>query len=542
MISKHIILISVGMPGQSEAFEEPGINSIAAFLRAKGYDVSVRLALHEQIDLDEIERLSPILVGFSVYTDTYASITRLSKKIKERLPNTYIVLGGYVASYYPENVLRDIPWADGITVGEGEIPTAELADYLCGRITIEHVHSLVYRSEEGIVCNPKAPLIKNMDDVPFAARDIALQHDPTEIWVSTARGCTRNCAFCCSQDFWKNRETHNWRGRSVENVIDEIRWISNEYGIRQFEFIDNSFEDPFPYLERAKCIANALLEQDLKVAYGANMRAETCAKLTEQEIMLLKNSGFSYVYLGIEGFNSKSLRVYQKSATVEHNKKALSVLEENGIPVDIGFINFHPYVSFNDLRENVQNLQKYNLAYLQYILTFLFVFRGTSLYGRLKEDGLLYRDNGVEDFLCYHYDNSNVEEFANYLIGLKRRLESSGIMNEGYFIVHFRKKMAQLVNLMKKYEFYDTEMKKYVDSVKRFVDHRRKYINQVTTEWFINLLELFECGLDTAKADEITEVFLRYLEGDYYEKMKEMKTVLYARAYKKFIRFRIRIK
>lgn len=541
-MSNNVVLISTGMPGQREAFEEPGINAIASYLRTRGYNVFIRLVLHEQLDMADIISLSPLLIGFSVYTDTYQSVHNMCVKIKKYLDNVFIVLGGYVPSYYPVEVLNDISEADAITIGEGEIPTAELADYLSGRCSIENVHNLAYRQENQIKFNEKAPLIVDLDTMPYAARDIAKKYDPSEIWISSSRGCTRNCAFCCSQDFWHKKESHNWRGRSVNNIIGEIKSLVDEYGIRQFEFIDNSFEDPYPYMHRALAISNAIISENIKVAFGANMRAETCAKMDSEQIEILKKAGFSYVYLGIEGFSSNSLRVYQKTANVKHNKLALSFLEKNEIPVDIGFINFNPYSTFEDLRENVLNLQEFGLAYLQYILTFLFVFRGTHLYKRVKEDHLLYKDDGVEDFLCYHYLNPKIERIADYLIVTKKRIEQSGVLDEGFFIVHFRKKCAQLVNLMKKYDFYDEEISVYIDGINSLVSMDRDYINQVSTEWFLALLELGEKEFDIDTADKLTDKLIEKLKKNNFEKMKQKKSILYGKAYKKFFKTGLRIK
>ena len=73
-----VFLISTGMPGQKEAFEEPGINAIASYLRYRGYEVTIKLVLEEELDIIELDDSAPILIGFSVYTDTYARILPIS--------------------------------------------------------------------------------------------------------------------------------------------------------------------------------------------------------------------------------------------------------------------------------------------------------------------------------------------------------------------------------------------------------------------------------------------------------------------------------
>lgn len=51
--------------------------------------------------------------------------------------------------------------------------------------------------------------------------------------MSTSRGCTRNCSFCSSPDFWRQRKVC-WRGRSPENIADEIELIVEKYNIHNF--------------------------------------------------------------------------------------------------------------------------------------------------------------------------------------------------------------------------------------------------------------------------------------------------------------------
>lgn len=538
----NVVLISTGMYGQSEAFEEPGINSITSYLRKHEYDTKIELVLHEKLDIEKIKKFNPALIGFSVYTDTYNSVKKLCKFLKKNLKESFIVLGGYVATYYSKEVLIDIEDADAVIVGEGEIPMLELANCISTNGSLDNVSNLVYRSDGSIIFTKRTELISELDSLPFAARDIVTQYDPTEVWVSTSRGCTRNCAFCCSHDFWHTQQGHNWRGRSVKNIIEEISYLIDKHGVRQFEFIDNSLEDPYPYGDRLFAIAEAIIGNDLKIAFGANMRAETFAKMKDEDIEFIKHAGFSYVFLGIEGFCDNSLRLYRKTANVLQNKMALKALSRHGIPVDIGFINFNPYSTFNDLEQNIKNLNEFGLAYLQYVLTFLYVFRGTPLYNKIKNDGLLYKDDGVEDCLCYRYVDTKVGIVAEYLMQVKGKIESSGVMENSYFVVHFRKKCAQLMTILKKYDFYDSEMEQVFNDINATIAYDINHINEAVSDWFLGIIELGKTDFNISQADELTTLMLNEMKNDHLAKLKAYKKILYGNAYKRFLRRNIQIK
>lgn len=537
-----VVLISTGMSGQAEAFEEPGINSITSYLRKYGYDTTIELVLNEKLDIERIKKINPILIGFSVYTDTYNSVKNLCILLKKKLKKVFIVLGGYVATYYSKEVLIDIEDVDAVIVGEGEIPMLELANCIATKGSLNNVSNLVYRSDGSIKFTKRTELISELDSLPFAARDIVAKYDPTEVWVSTSRGCTRNCAFCCSHDFWHTQQSHNWRGRSVKSIIEEISNLIYKHGVRQFEFIDNSLEDPYPYGDRLFAIAEAIISNDLKIAFGANMRAETIAKMTDEDIEFIKNAGFSYVFLGIEGFCENSLHLYRKTANVLQNKMALGNLIRHDIPVDIGFINFNPYSTFDDLEQNVQNLKEFGLAYLQYVLTFLYVFRGTSLYIRIKEDGLFYKNDGVEDCLCYHYVDEKVGQVSEYLMQVKAKLEGTGIMENSYFIVHFRKKCAQLMTILKKFGFYDSEMEQIFNDINVIIACDIDHINEVVSDWFTGIIELGKTNFNISQADELTTLMMKKLENNHLAKLKAYKKILYGNAYKRFLRHNLKIK
>jgi len=50
------------------------------------------------------------------------------KKIKAAFPQTYILLGGFTASFFHEEIMRNFDGVDGIIRGEAEVPILELAN------------------------------------------------------------------------------------------------------------------------------------------------------------------------------------------------------------------------------------------------------------------------------------------------------------------------------------------------------------------------------------------------------------------------------
>ena len=52
----------------------------------------------------------------------------------------------------------------------------------------------------------------------------------------TSRGCPHNCVFCSIHIVMGRK----WRGRSPENVVDEIEQLVHTYHIKQIDFFDDN--------------------------------------------------------------------------------------------------------------------------------------------------------------------------------------------------------------------------------------------------------------------------------------------------------------
>jgi len=77
------------------------------------------------------------------------------KKIKAAFPQTYILLGGFTASFFHEEIMRNFDEVDGIIRGEAEVPVLELANALLqGRDNLFSVPNLTWRRKGRILINP----------------------------------------------------------------------------------------------------------------------------------------------------------------------------------------------------------------------------------------------------------------------------------------------------------------------------------------------------------------------------------------------------
>ncbi|MCB0231061.1 MAG: B12-binding domain-containing radical SAM protein, partial [Anaerolineae bacterium] len=85
-----------------------------------------------------------------------------------------------------------------------------------------------------IISDYSSPMIEDLDSLPFPAHDLfkidkytnlqpltdGLDPHARSFTILTSRGCPYKCTFCS-----KPVTGDTWRGRSVENVVAEWRWL-----------------------------------------------------------------------------------------------------------------------------------------------------------------------------------------------------------------------------------------------------------------------------------------------------------------------------
>ena len=90
---------------------------------------------------------------------------------------------------------------------------------------------------------------------------------------------------------------------SPKLFVDEIEIIVKKYGIKIFNFIDCSFEDPGTNYERMASIANEIKARELDIQYFVFVRAEFHRNASDELMKLLVSSGLSSVMIGVETGN-----------------------------------------------------------------------------------------------------------------------------------------------------------------------------------------------------------------------------------------------
>ena len=179
-------------------------------------------------------------------TQTAFRAKELYDLLRAALPAAKFVLGGVGPTVEKEAVFERFR-PDAVVVGEGEKTLSRIVQ---GE-PLEDIPG-VYLPDR-----PFRPgeVIWNLDEIPLPAYECMPDFEkylcpPGGIrgkWfdagtpmIMTGRGCPFQCTFCSSHLMF----TRKVRRRSVENVLQEIRRLRNDYGVEAVHFLDDTFNAP----------------------------------------------------------------------------------------------------------------------------------------------------------------------------------------------------------------------------------------------------------------------------------------------------------
>ena len=293
--------------------ESIGQHSIAAYISQFGFSAKVYsgdILDAQKVILRETQIYHVPVIGFYVGADNVVSIGNLIKWLKTNIKST-IFVGGPEAWALGESFLRDTN-CDYIMVGEGEIPTRQLLSYLIDQQgTLDQVQSLRFLDADGVYrCTPLAPLIQNLDSIPFPRREDSLHqryHMGHTMGLLTGRGCPNHCTFC-----FEGASSKTVRLRSIENVMQEIDTVkSYNPSLSHVNIFDDTFTlNP----HRVSEFCREIKKRNLTWTCEAHVRIlyQNLSMISE-----MVDAGLVAMQLGIESGSQLVLDAYQKKCSPE---------------------------------------------------------------------------------------------------------------------------------------------------------------------------------------------------------------------------------
>jgi len=409
----------------------------ASNLRQNGHDVYWIDSVIQEIDLNEtlrnIEKIDPEVMLLETTTPSILADFEFMRRVKEKSPNLFLIAAGQHVSALPVQSLQECEAIDVVVKGEFDPWIPEILE---NKDDLTNVLGIAYRSKGEVFDNGPGRWEKDLDRLPFPARDVIPIKDYGEAWynvrpfttIQTTRGCPQACTFCISNNVMEGKV---WRMRSIPNVIAELNELIDVYGIKEINIDDPTFTiRPERVIEFCK----ALHRNDIKLIWTANARFDNLTRnveLGEEMLKWMRKTGCKMLRFGVEASTPEVLKAIRKNLTLDQIRQGVKMVKKHRILCLCGFMFGFWSDSKESIQANLDFVKEINPDVMQ--TSIALPFPGTPLYEEAKLQGKL-KAKKWSDWDMTHGVLMEMEDKTNkeYVEGILARM-----YNEFYFRPRF---------------------------------------------------------------------------------------------------------
>ncbi|NOZ01033.1 MAG: radical SAM protein [Deltaproteobacteria bacterium] len=343
--------------------------------------------LTEKEHARRIREAGPDVLVFWAATYSINSVSRLTRSLRGDV--SWMVLAGPHGTALPEDVMAEIPGIDVVIRGEIEHPVLELVKALESGGPLAGVKGIHFR-ENGVIRHTEDDTrAKDIDSLPFPARDLLPNHLYSSPYSSrvtalrTTRGCPGRCRFCDSHLL----VGHRTRTRDPAAVADEIEECVGRYGTDYFAVIDHTFTARRSFVT-AVCSEITRRGLNRRIRWACNTRVDM---LSDEMLAVMRGAGCLQIGIGIESADNARLSAVGKGITEDQIRDAIRRIKRHGI-IAMGYtiIGF-PTDSAESIRRTRDRILEFDPHTLQ--LSFATPLPGTELRREcLEQDRILSDD------------------------------------------------------------------------------------------------------------------------------------------------------
>lgn len=390
-----------------------GLGYLAATLKSIGLSVWIHdntlLSYTDDQIANLIKEQKPKIVGIYAATpmiDRAMEISRLTRSVNQ---DALIVLGGPHPTYTVEETLL---FADVVVMGEGEKTFPEIVTkFINGSRDFSNIKGCAFvNSNKELIINHPRDAIVDLDSLPFPSLDMmpvelyfkkgrafgCIQRNSRSLPIMASRGCPSNCIFC--QRFMGKK----FRIRSAENIVDELSYWKNKFGVNEFNFLDDNFT---LHKNRVIEVCDLIHKRNLNISFRFpnGVREDF---LDEDILSALKSVGCYHLDFGIESGSQKVLDIMKKGKKVEGIANKVYLCHKKGFKLTATFLFGTPGETLDDMEETIRFATTLPLDSATFGI--VIPFPGTELRKEAIEKGYLVKRK-------YEYYNPTRSDFLPLL-------------------------------------------------------------------------------------------------------------------------------
>ncbi len=373
----------------------------ANILRDAGFGVSVidgvALDMQEDDFLNRVKEVSPDLIVIETATHAINHDLSLCKKIKDALPNSYILLSGAHATEFASELISANDFIDFVALGEYEFTVLELVKRLQSNKKDLKLQGLGYRTTKEVWVSEKKGFIVDINSLPYPAFDLFPINDGPDLaiyrdgictyWPAVTLHSSRGCPFQCDFCMWNQIMYDNGPYRMFEpkRVVDEMEHVIKNYGAKEIYFDDDDFcINKNHVLE----ICNEINKRGLKIKWSCMGDAMAC---DEEMIKSMAEAGCIFMKFGVESGNKQILKNIGKPLNPEKAVDVANWCRKYGILTHATFSFGLDGETKETMEETLRLANRIKFDTAQTSITT--PFPGTRYYKKLIERGSLKKED-----------------------------------------------------------------------------------------------------------------------------------------------------
>jgi radical SAM superfamily enzyme YgiQ (UPF0313 family) len=355
--------------------------------------------------LEDIKRFKPDLVVVDSSFPSLKNDIKVAEKIKKE-SRSIIVLVGPPTSQFSEEILRSTG-VDIVARYEYDFTIMDVAEALEEGKDLRGIRGIAYKEDGKIVHNPNREFTssEDLDKIPFVSevykkylnvKDYFLNYCLYPmVQIFTGRGCPYQCTFCSWPQTFMGRK---YRVRSIENLLDELKWIEDNLDVKEVFFEDDTFT-----INRKRVIdfCKGYRERGLSISWSCNARVDT---LDLETIREMKKTNCRFLIVGFESADNEILKNIKKGFTVKQARKFVRNVKKVGLFLHADFIIGLP----GETKETIEKTRRF-IEWMkpdQLQVSVCSPFPGTELYEWCERNGYLLTEDPDEYLDEYGHQKS----------------------------------------------------------------------------------------------------------------------------------------
>lgn len=369
---------------------------------------------------EDVKKFKPDLVVADSNFQSLSNDIEVTKTITSEVESISVLVGPPV-SQFQERILDA-----GVDIAarfEYDYTIRDIAEILEKGSSLELVKGISYKSNNKIIhnLNRNFSISEELEEIPFVSKiyiehlnikDYFLGHTLYPmVQIFTGRGCPNQCTFCSWPETLMGRKH---RVRSVENVVDEIEYISKEvHEVKEIFFEDDTFTIS---KKRIKEICGEIKRRKLDIAWSCNSKAN----LDYDSMKIMKETGCRLLDVGYESGSDEILRNIKKGITTDDSRKFTKDAKKAGLMILADFI----FGMQGETKETADKTIKFVKEIKPNIAQFSIAtpMPGTEFYNWVKENNFLLVDDLEESLdkdgfqkCIVSYPDFTKEDIENYV-------------------------------------------------------------------------------------------------------------------------------